>query len=349
MALAVQQGDASPRSWLIVAAARQRQQRYGAAIRAYRLFLESCESRELRDYVVEQMQLCRAVAESAAAPAAPTKQLTAGKLRELAAVSNDTCTESSEHFVVRAKNAKLARLVAAEAEDALKRICGVILAGQDYPHSVEIYVWPDRRDYLAHATDSPEWSGGCFSFIVRNGETTRRIDLTQRDEQGRFAAIMLEAVLPHEMCHLVLREYFGDAVCPVFLNEGLAMLAESRIDSERTVLAGTALMGEKGIPLARLLAFRRDQMTDPAVFYAESFSFTWYLHRRLTKRQFKAFLEHLKGGCPVADGLQRALYVAPSNGFMVSLARAWKSHAVQEAQNLRILRGDEQMHINRAN
>jgi len=338
-ALANDSDAPAPRAWVIVAEARRRQGKYDSAMQAYRQFLASCNATGVRAYVTAHLRTCRAATENTAPRGAPSKRMTAEELAEMARIDDRVHVESSEHFVVRARNARLAKVMAFEAEASLDRICHAVLAEQEYAHAVDIYVWTDRQDYRAHAPDSPEWSGGTFRIIFRSGKVVRRIDLTQCDADGRFAAVTLDRILPHEMCHLVLEERFGQTGCPLFLNEGLAMLSEWEVDNERVILAGTALAGESRIPLDRLFARERHDIGDPAVFYAESFSFTEYLHGRLSEQQFKAFLGHIKDGCTVRDALQRALYLPPDSRFMGELASAWEEHAVAQAQIVQALRG----------
>jgi hypothetical protein len=337
LTLATDPRHGTPRAWAIVAAARQRRGAYSSAARAYRLLMSSCDSQSLQQYAARQIQVCQQGPQVPKVPVAPSRRLDEDTLRKLGEAHDRTYAESSEHFIVKARNPHLARILVAEAEVALDRICRVILAGQEYPHSVTIDVWLDHADYHAHAEDAPEWAGGSFRFAVDNGVTTRQIDLTQRDEKGRFAAIMLDRVLPHEMCHLVLQEYFGDAACPLFLNEGLAMMAESEVDTRRVELAGKTIAGKARICLESLFVCRRYDIEEPADFYAESFSFVEFLHGRMTPRQFRTFLEHVKGGCPIADALQRSLYVPASESFLPALASAWEDHAIEQAQYLEAL------------
>jgi hypothetical protein len=339
-ALANRPTDPVPRAWMIVGAARQAQQQYPSADRAYRMFLATCTSPEMREYALRAIAACEEAGDPRSSrQEPPSRRLSEDDRQALAVVEEQTATESTSHFIVHARSARLAKLAAAEAEAALKRICRVILAGQEYPHGVDIYIWSDRKEYLAHAGDAPEWSGGSFSIRSRDGSVSRRIDLTQRDEKGDFAVVMLDRVLPHELCHLVLKEYFGDADCPLFLGEGLAALAESEMDNERILLAGAALASKAKIPMDDLVARGRQDMGNPSVYYAESFSFMEFLRNRLTERQFREFLLHVKAGCPVTDALQRALYVAPCDAFPVKLAIAWEEHAILQAQFIRTIRG----------
>jgi len=335
--LAARKADASPRAWLVVAAARQRQQRHADAADAYRRFLVACHNEHERRYVMRQILACRSAVRPAPRLQPPSRWLTAAEKTELAKVEEEFFTESSEHFIIRAKNKRLPKLLVAQSEQVLRRICNVVLRGQEFPHSVDIHVWPDRDAYLAHAADSPEWSGGSFHSSVRDGVVNRRIDLTQRDAEGRFADIMLDRVLPHEMCHLVIQEYFGDSICPLFLNEGLAMMAEYDPDPQRIVLAGAALTGGSRISLEDLFARSRDDLRDPAVFYAESYSLLSFLHARTGPEQFRRFLGHVKEGCTAADALQRALYSPDDPAFTRKLAAAWEDHAITDAKILRAL------------
>lgn len=331
--------EPNPRAWAIVAAARQRSRDYTSAVTAYRQFLAGAECPDARQFAIEQIRRCEADAQPAprAMPAAPSARLATADLAELAKVGDRQSAESSEHFIVRAHNAKLARLVAVEAEVALDRICRVILAGQEYPHSVTIHVWPDAESFQANANAAAEWAGGGFTYSCENGLVTRRIDLTQRDAKGRFATVMLDRVLPHELCHLVVKELFGDAPCPLFLNEGLAMMAELKVENSRIRLAGRTVAGRAPRRLGELFVTRRYDINEPVVFYAESYSFVEFLHGRLSTEQFRDFLSNVRGGCAVVDALQRSLYVPADDAFLADLAGAWEDHAVAQTQFLEAL------------
>jgi len=338
LVLASRSDRSATRAWLVVGEARQKRGKYAEAVRAYRSFLANCTSADLRQYATSQIVQCESHQGGPAnLPVAPSKRLKPAELAQLAKVGKEMLTETTEHFVVRARNARLAKLMATEAEASLRRICGYILAGQAYPHTVAINIWADQKDFAAHARNAPEWAGGSFSIVSENGVSTRRIDLTQCNAQGRFDTIMLDRVLPHEMCHLVLQEYFGDVQCPLVLNEGLATLAESETDNARVMLAGVALGGRDGASLDDLFARQRYSMGDPAVFYAKSFTFTEFIRSRMTQTQFREFLSHVKDGCAIGDAIQRALCVPDNDEFVPALGREWQDRTVIQAQFLRAL------------
>ena len=331
--LATDPQSSSSRAWLVVAAARQRRGKYVSAARAYQIYLQQCDSASLRQYVRRQIRHCRSQAKPAVAMEAPSAKLTDDDRKALLAVDDKRHVESSEHFVVRAPNARLARLIASQAEKDLARICAEILPGQEYAHSVDINVWTDHKEFLDNAQDAPEWAGGAFAIEIQDGTITRRIDLTQKDRNGQFAAVMLDRVLPHEMCHLVTHEYFGDAGSPLFLSEGLAMLAERQVSNDRVLLAGLAMGSQKHLSLESLLTTKTNSIIEkPSLFYAESFTLAEFLHSRLTREQFAKMLHHIKNGCTTADAIQRALYMTPSEEFLTKLEKSWEEHTIAQAQ-----------------
>jgi hypothetical protein len=338
-ALASRDHPPMPRAWLVAAQARQDLREYAAAAEAYRAFLSASDSPAGREYVNRQLHLCVAATEPAGAGLPPSLRLTDAEKKDLAVVGAAVVTETSEHFAVHARNAALAKLVAQEAEADLKRICGLILGGQEYPHRVEIYAWADQKDYLAHASGAASWSGGAFTFLRGDGKVLRRIDLAQLDEKRAFSGSMLDRAMPHELCHLVTAELFGEAPCPLYLNEGLAMLAEGEPDNDRLELAGTALAGKDKIALADLLV-AAGPLERPELFYAEAYSLLLYLRQRLSDRQFAAMIENLKGGSPLSEALQRALHAPEDADFLKNLEAAWERRAIEQAQYIRALRGE---------
>ena len=334
-------GVDSWRAWLIVACVQHRSQRYEQASKSYRRFLASCRNPFERKYVVEQIRKCHQLTrKSGRGEISISGKIPPERLKKLSLFTGRQYIESSEHFVVRAYNPDLAKLTAKHAEAALDRICKIILLGQDYPHSVDVYIWPTITDYRTRVARQVEFSQGSFSLTKNEaGKTVRRIDLVQLNSEGRFDLALLEKVLPHELCHLVFSEFLGDAPCPLAINEGLAMLAQARVDESRLRLAGAAIAAGKAIPLEDLLTIRKYQQDYRSLFYAESFSLVEYLHRNLSPKQFHEVLVNIKDGCCLAEAIQRALYVPPDENFLKSLSIAWQNDAIKQWQFLKALDG----------
>ena len=52
-------------------------------------------------------------------------------------------------------------------------------------------------------------------------------------------------------------------------------------------------------------------------------------------------LAHIKGGRPLDEAVQRALYVPYDEAFLERLARSWESEAVRQSQFLKALHDEE--------
>ena len=324
------------RGWLIAAAARQKLGAYEQAEEAYLQYLPFCASPHEREYVAEQIQHCRRAAGPCRKHTPVGQAMTPEQRAQYSVVEGEEAVETTDHFVVRSSNAALAKLVAQHAELALARVCSFVFTSRDYPHSVAIHIWPDAEEYRKHATSAREWEGGSFTIQSDEGaQTVRRIDLTQLNKDRLFDPDVIDRVLPHEMCHLVMTEFFGDTRAPLALSEGMAMLAEAGVDNGRVSLAGESLGGRQKIALGDLLREARPKKAD--VFYAESFSFMHYVHESLTPRQFRETLEHVRIGLPLDEALQRALYLPPDDDFLDHLAKAWESEAIRQAHFLHAL------------
>jgi len=335
-------GTDSYRAWLIIANAQHRSRRYEQACKSYRQFLASCRNPFEREYVIGQIKQCQeALVKSRRRETLSASEIISPeRLKKLSLFTGRRYTESSEHFVVRAYNPDLAKLAARHAEAALNRVCKIILSGQDYPHSVDVYIWPTIADYRARVARRLEFSRGSFSLSEdESGRTIRRIDLIQLDAKGQFDLNLLDKVLPHELCHLVFSEFLGDAPCPLAINEGLAMLAQARVDESRLGLAGAAIAAGKAIPLEDLLTTRGYQQDHRSLFYAESFSLVEYLHHNLSPKQFHEVLVNIKEGCCLAEAIQRALCVPSDENFLKALSIAWQNDAIKQWQFLKALDG----------
>jgi len=79
---------------------------------------------------------------------------------------------------------------------------------------VKIYIYPDRESFLK-ATGQPEWSIGMADY-------SRKHIVSYAGSQG-----FLDSVLPHEMAHLIFRDFVGfKGEVPLWLDEGVAQWNE---------------------------------------------------------------------------------------------------------------------------
>ena len=140
-------------------------------------------------------------------------------------VSRKPCAQEwreigGEHFIVYfGQDEKFAKDVSEKAETYYGRIATDI----GYPRysefwtwekRVKIYIYPDHDSFLK-ATGQPKWSQGMADY--RN----------KRIVSYAWSRGFVESLLPHEMAHLIFRDFVGfRGEVPLWLDEGVAQWAE---------------------------------------------------------------------------------------------------------------------------
>jgi hypothetical protein len=125
-----------------------------------------------------------------------------------------------EHFIVYyTKEHKFAKEVLNKSEVYYKRIASEL----GYPryskfwlweNRVKIYIYPDKNSFLK-ATNQPDWSEGMADYI------------NKQIISYAWNIGFLESLLPHEMAHLIFRDFVGfKGEIPLWLDEGVAQWAE---------------------------------------------------------------------------------------------------------------------------
>jgi hypothetical protein len=130
-------------------------------------------------------------------------------------------TFKSEHFIIMAHDASVpSEDILYAAEKYYQRIASDL----GYPRTsnfwtwanrVKIFIYADKASYLK-GSGQPEWSEGAADY------TAKQIISYQGSPH------FIESILPHEMAHLILRDFikFADVEIPSWLDEGVAQWAE---------------------------------------------------------------------------------------------------------------------------
>ena len=242
---------------------------------------------------------------------------------------------SSDHFVVRSHNAKLSKLLVVEAEAALSRVCKLILGGQDYPNTVDIYVWTDHEDYIAHAQDAPEWSGELqLRLQGRRGRAAHRPHASSTTSGGSTPSSSTTSCRtrcrtwsPANISAMRLapvpQRGPGDAQ-RVGRRQRPAAPGRHRARRRAEDRHGGPLPPQTPGPPRRERLLRR--VLQPAVLPALAIE---------QSAVQGSLLESVKNGCTMDDALHRVLYVPQDNSLMVALSLAWQKDALEQAQYLR--------------
>lgn len=124
---------------------------------------------------------------------------------------------------------------------------------------------------------------------------------------GNLASAELERVLWHEYTHAVIHD-LSKGKCPLWLNEGIATLQESRVAAPNLAEARAAFRAGK-LPAWSALWDQPYEAASLHLNYQASYLIAQYLVKRWSWRDLRGLLERLGQGYPIADAL-RAQYRA---------------------------------------
>jgi len=235
-------------------------------------------------------------------------------------------TEKSTHFIVYYKNAP---------EDFIKQ---TIDKSEDYYNKIadnlgfirfnfwlwderaKIYIYDDLADYQS-ATGEPNWSYGS-SMANAKTKIIRAFPHAQR---------FFENILPHEMGHIIFREFVGfkNPAIPIWLDEGVASYQEeSRLLTANKVIK-KALGENKFYNLQELANTNPHLMLDTEsvnLFYAESLSLVDYLIREFGRDKFVLFCQNLRD----KNNMDRAIASSYSFANTQELDQSWQKYVENE-------------------
>lgn len=185
-----------------------------------------------------------------------------------------------------------------------------------------VVVHADLNQYRGVVACGRNPSVGCTTITTDGGRTVfRRIDLRAD------AADWNSNALPHELTHVVIADCFPGETLPAWLNEGLAMSAESRELQQRRLRVLERARTTDALPkLEHVLqadAAAAGRL-DVDLFYAVSFSLVDFLRQEGGTGRLLQFAEHsLDKGYPTA--LRRTYAI---HGGVEELEQRWLDEAL---------------------
>jgi hypothetical protein len=181
--------------------------------------------------------------------------------------------------------------------------------------AVNVYVAPDpaRFDSLTGGR-APEWGAGIAiparSMVVIPGYVSERT-----------GTHTLPRTLRHELAHIALQRYLGDAAIPRWFNEGYATWSAGQLDADAGWLLRLAFATGRAPPLDSLTLDWPLLAADARMAYLLSASATQYLYSLGSPETFDRFLvQWAETGS--FEGALREVYVLASPQF----ERLWRRH-----------------------
>ena len=162
---------------------------------------------------------------------------------------------------------------------------------------VHIKVYPDTQAFQL-ATGSPKWAIGEADYANRT--------ISGAADEKEF----LDTLLPHEMTHLMLRDFMGFGIeIPLWLDEGVATWIAKDRRKDAMPMCVRMMKAHCLVPVIQLVVMNvgQETTTDRAKqFYAESTSLVDYLMTSFGSERFDVFCRALRDGTKTEDCLKKA-------------------------------------------
>jgi hypothetical protein len=224
------------------------------------------------------------------------------------------------NFTIHHANPALAEQAAKAAETVraqqAKRWGSTATRATWLPHC-EIYLYPTPGSF-ARMTGQPETSPGFSTIEIHAGRiTARRVNLRADHPQ------LLNAILPHEVTHVVLADLFTDKQIPRWADEGMAVLAEPVTEQiSRTSELTGPLKDGRVFKLSELMAIDYPSAEAWSLYYAQSVSLTQFLVEQGTHEQFVSFVRGAQ-----REGIEGSLQSVYNIAGFAELENRWQTFA----------------------
>lgn len=179
---------------------------------------------------------------------------------------------------------------------------------------VKIYVHPSKEAFQK-ATGQPAWSHGMASYLDKS--------IHSIETNANF----LDEVLPHEIAHLIFRDFVGfKGEVPLWMDEGIAQWQEDA--KRREALALMPRLASRGevFTLERMMTLDIRGESDPfkvALFYTQAISLVDFLVKSFGPSSFTAFCRQLRDGKNIQEALRMA-YPGSISSIREMEDRWWK-------------------------
>jgi len=183
-----------------------------------------------------------------------------------------------------------------------------------WDNRARIYIYDNAKDFQ-QATGQPEWSAGAAMPQAKIIQTYP------------YAQDFMETVLPHEMGHIIFREFvgFGNYAVTLWLDEGVATYQEALKRQGANGVVKQAMRDGKFMDMEELSRFDAQRSLDKdkvSLFYMESVSIIDYLIKEFGRENFVLFCQNLRD----KKNLNRAIASAYPFSSVSEMAQSWQKY-----------------------
>jgi len=150
----------------------------------------------------------------------------------------------------------------------------------------KVYICDNAKDYQA-ITGQPSWSSGCAKIKDKIMYTFP------------YAGGFFDTILPHELGHIIFREFVGfdNNAVPLWLDEGVASYQEKIKYSQAEIFLKRAIANGSFMSLEELSNFNPYFAANKElvqIFYFEAFGIVDYLIKEFGRDDFVSFCQSLR-------------------------------------------------------
>ena len=226
-----------------------------------------------------------------------------------------------EHFVVfYREDAAFAQEVLTRAERYYQGIASDLGYSRSdnfwqWENRAKIYIYRNHAEFLT-ATGKKSWIHGTAFY-------EKREIVSYQWGQG-----FLEMLLPHELCHLIFRDFVGfKGEVPLWLDEGVAQWEEAQRRKWALDAVKGLVLKKEYIPLKELTQMGPGSESDPvlsAKLYAQAVSLVGYLVEEYGPSKFSLFCRELRDGKNIDAAL--SFVYTDSIPNIEALEKKWSQH-----------------------
>lgn len=252
--------------------------------------------------------------------------LSAGR-GHLAAATSEWQVLKGKHFLVYYMNdSSFAGKVAGKAEEYYNSITEDLgFARYDnfwlWENRVKIFIYSSKNEF-ARATGAPAWAIGKAEY------GKKEISTFPGDE------VFMESVLPHEMTHLIFRDFVGfKGDIPLWLNEGVAQWEEPAKRANSGRYAARLAASNQYIPFNNLMVMDVKQIVasgNAVNFYRQAMSMVGFLIKTHGSGKFRTFCGEIRDGRSMDDSLRFAYPESLRN--INEMEKAWKKYVTEQQE-----------------
>ncbi|MFC1699426.1 peptidase MA family metallohydrolase [Candidatus Omnitrophota bacterium] len=232
-----------------------------------------------------------------------------------------------EHFIVfYGKNRRYAKRTLEKAEGYYKKIASDLAYARysnfwQWDNRVKIYIYPDKAAFKAFLASQghPHWAVGMANY--------REKEISSFADSEKF----LNEVLPHELTHLIFRDYVGMENIPMWIDEGVAQWEESGKRQMVKRKMKLLLKSYSPIEIERLSTISIDRVKNDAIvelFYVQAISIIDFLITEFGSENFIFFCRQLRDGKDMDEALRFAYPTSIRD--VKTLERKWSAYVKGE-------------------